>query len=118
MPVNGSEEIAKSQALEGGLTAQLLLKSQEMVSAASQLAETSRKEIETAQKRAAVFVVVFLAIMAVIGIAMLTFCSRKVLKPIIQLQRGAEIIGEGDLDIGPESQVVMKLVGSPEHLTK
>ena len=69
-----------------------------MVSAASQLAETSRKEIKTAQKRAAVFVVAFLVIMAVIGIAMLVFISRKVLKPITQLQRGAEIIGGGDLD--------------------
>jgi len=42
--------------------------------------------------------VVFLVIMAVFGIAMLMFFSRKVLKPITQLQRGAEIIGEGDLD--------------------
>ena len=98
MQASGSEEIAKSQAIEEGLTAQLLLKSQEMVSAASLLAETSRKEIEAAQKRAAVFVVVFLVIMAVFGIAMLMFFSRKVLKPITQLQRGAEIIGEGDLD--------------------
>jgi len=98
MQASGTEEIAKSQALGEGLTAQLLLKSQEMVSAASQLAETSRKEIETAQKRAGVFVVVFLVIMAVFGIAMLLLLSRKVLRPITQLQRGAEIIGEGDLD--------------------
>ena len=98
MEASGSEEDAKSQALEAGLTAQLLLKSQEMVSAASQLAETSRTEIETAQKRAAVFVVAFLVIMAVFGIAMLMLLNRKVLKPITQLQRGAEIIGEGDLD--------------------
>jgi len=98
MQASGSEEIAKSQALEEGLTAQLLLKSQDIVSAASQLAETSRIEIETAQKRAAAFVVVFLVIMAVIGIAVLLLLNRRVLKPITQLQRGAEIIGEGDLD--------------------
>jgi len=80
------------------LTGQLLVKSQDMVSAASQLAERSRKQIETAQKRAQVFVVVFLVIMAAIGIAMLLVISRKVLKPIAQLQRGTEIIGAGDLD--------------------
>jgi len=95
---SGSEEIAKSQELEEALTAQLLLKSQEMVSAASQLAERSRNQIATAQRRAEVFVVVFLVIMAVIGIAMLMVISRRVLGPITQLQRGAEIIGAGDLD--------------------
>ena len=95
---SGSEEIAKAQALEQGLTAQLLLKSQDIVSAASLLAERSRKQIDTARKRAEVFVVVFLVIIAVIGIAMLLVLNRKVLKPITQLQRGAEIIGEGDLD--------------------
>ena len=98
MQVDSSEEIAKSQALEQGLTAQLLLKSQDMVSAASLLAERSRKQIDTAQKRAEVFVVVFLVVIAVIGIAMLVVLNRKVLKPITQLQRGAEIIGGGDLD--------------------
>ena len=92
------EETPKSQELEEALAAKLLLKSQEMVSAASQLADRSRKQIETAQKRAEVVVVVFLVIMAVIGIAMLMVISRRVLKPITQLQRGAEIIGEGDLD--------------------
>ena len=95
---SGSEQIAKSLALEEGLTAQLLLKSQEMVSATSQLAGSSREQISTAQKRAEVFVVVFLVIMAVIGTAMLLLLSRKVLKPITRLQRGAEIIGAGDLD--------------------
>ena len=91
-------EIPKSQELEEALTAKLLLKSQEMVSAASQLADRSRKQIETAQKRAELFLVVFLVIMAVIGIAMLMVISRRILKPITQLQRGAEIIGGGDLD--------------------
>ena len=95
---SGSEEIAKSQALQEGLAAQLLLKSQEMVSAASQLAERSREQIDTAQKRAQVFVVAFLVIMAVMGVAMLAVLSRKVLRPITQLQRGAQIIGAGDLD--------------------
>ena len=91
---SGSGDIAKSEAL----SAQLLSKSQDMVDAASQLAESSRKQIDTAQNRAEVFVVVFLVIIAVIGIAMLILLSRKVLKPITQLQRGAAIIGEGDLD--------------------
>ena len=95
---SGSEEIANSQELEERLTAQLLLKSQEIVSAVSQLAETSRNEIETAQRRAEVFVVVFLVVMAVIGIVTFMVISRRVLKPITQLQRGTEIIGGGDLD--------------------
>ena len=69
-----------------------------MVDAASQLAERSRKQIDTAQNRAEVFVVVFLVIIAVIGIAMLILLNRKVLKPITQLEKGAAIIGEGDLD--------------------
>ena len=98
MQASSSEEIAKSQALEEALTAQLLVKSQEMVSAASQLADRSRKQIETAQERAGLVVVVFLVIIAAIGIAMLMVISRRVLKPITQLQRGAEIIGQGDLD--------------------
>ena len=93
-----SEDIANSQALEEGLTAQLLLKSQDMVSAASLLSERSRKEISSARKRAEVFVVVFLVIIGVIGIAMLIVLNRKVLRPITQLQRGTEIIGGGDLD--------------------
>ena len=94
----GSEEIAKSQEKEERLAGQLLVKSQDMVSAASQLAERSRQQIETAQMRAEVFVVVFLVIIGVIGIAVIILLRRKVLKPITQLQRGAEIIGAGDLD--------------------
>ena len=69
-----------------------------MVDAASQLAVRSRNQIDTAQKKAEVFVVVFLVIIAVIGIAMLIVLNRKVLKPMTHLQRGAEIIGAGDLD--------------------
>ncbi len=93
-----SEELGISQELVERLATKLLLNSQEMVFEASRLARRSREEILDAQDMAALFVVVFVAVMATIIGGTISLIVRKVLKPISQLQRAAEIIGQGDLD--------------------
>ncbi|MEE9247185.1 MAG: ATP-binding protein [Dehalococcoidia bacterium] len=94
---NSGQESEVSQELRERLTTRLLLNSQGMVSEVSRLAVISREEIADAQNRAALFVVLFLVIMALLIVTVLFVFNRKVLKPITQLQMGAEIIGKGDL---------------------
>ena len=80
------------------LETQLLIASQEMVSAASRLAEASRQDIEDAQERARWVVVAFLTTIGIIAVAVLVLLNTKVLRPIARLRSGTEIIGQGNLD--------------------
>ncbi|MDI6761968.1 MAG: ATP-binding protein [Thermodesulfobacteriota bacterium] len=94
----GRKESALSRELEERLAGQLLVKSQAMVSDASQLAEASRAEVAIAQQRSSLLVMVFVAIMAAIIAAVSFMFGRSVVKPIRKLHEGTEIIGAGNLD--------------------
>ena len=80
------------------LETQILISSQEMVSAASQLAENSRQDIDDAQVWARWMILVFLTTMGLVIVLVLLWLTSKVLNPIARLHSGTEIIGQGDLD--------------------
>jgi len=94
----GRKESALSRELEERLVGQLLVKSQAMVSDASQLAEASRAEVAIAQQRSSLLVMVFVAIIAAIIAAVSFMFGRSVVKPIRKLHEGTEIIGAGNLN--------------------
>lgn len=92
-------DIAVYRELEERLIGQLSVELQAIVSNASQLADSSRAEIVTAQQRtgfvAMIFVVIFVAMTA--GAALLANTS--IFKPIATLTQVADDISKGNLDI-------------------
>ena len=92
------KKIALSVEQEERLIAQLMTKSQAMVSRAFQLDETSVREIGAAQDRANLLVMLLIVFIVVAAAATSIFIGRSVLKPLRELQKGTEIIGAGNLD--------------------
>ncbi len=95
---NSSAGNAADSELVERLETQLLFASQEMVSAASQLAEGSRQDITDAEDKARWVVVAFLVVMVAIIGGILFLINKRMLKPITQLQMATAIIGQGNLD--------------------
>jgi len=90
-----SQEV--SLELNQRLEAQLLMKSQTMLFAASRFMEVSRLELTAIQQETCVFVMIAIAILAGILLLVLLVLSRGILEPVLLLQKGAEIIGTGNL---------------------
>jgi signal transduction histidine kinase len=90
-----SQEI--SPELEERLVTELLIKSQSMLSNASRLMEVSRLELVATQQRTVLFVMISVAILAGGIMFALLVQARSILGPILSLQKGAEIIGSGNL---------------------
>ena len=97
--VEGDEkESMVTSELEKRLVSQLTIKSQALVSSASSLHEESQSQLLGAQAASnwlSAFLVVLMA--AIVVVASIT-TTRAVVKPLAQLQEGAEVIGSGDLD--------------------
>ncbi len=87
-----------SPELEERLVAELLLKSQTMLTGASRLMEISRAELSDIQQKTALFTMVSIAILALVILLALVVIVRGILGPVLSLQKGAEIIGSGNLE--------------------
>ena len=85
------------QRLEETLVSQLLVTSQAMVSSASILAGESRQELTEQQQRLSSFTATAIFILALVIVGSLLSTTNSILKPIIKLQQGTEIIGKGNL---------------------
>jgi len=85
------------QELEETLVSQLLVTSQAMVSSASILAEESVQEVTGYQQQLRSFTVTAIFILALVMVVNLLSTMNSILKPIIKLQQGTEIIGKGNL---------------------
>ncbi len=94
---SGPAETALSHELEARLAGQLVTTSQEIISAASHLARASESEVANTQRWTGVLAMLAIALMALIVLANMVLSIRYILKPIDRLQRGIEIIGNGDL---------------------
>lgn len=97
------------QKLEETLVSQLLITSQAMVSNASILAGESRQELTEQQQRLSLFAATAILILAVVIVVSLLSITNSILKPVIKLQQGIEIIGKGNLkyrvDIKGKSEI-------------
>jgi len=94
----GRKESTLSRELEERLVGQLLVKSQAMVSDASQLSVQSQAAIVSAQQRATSLIKVFIILIIAIMAAASFMFSRSVSEPIRKLHEGTEIIGAGNLN--------------------
>ena len=94
--LGGTEEPDASE-LEDRLVAEFLVKSQTMLSGASRLMDTTREEVVNTQQKTVLFIMISVAILTGIVLLVLLVLARSILRPILSLQKGAEIIGSGNL---------------------
>lgn len=92
--------------LQERVIGQMLVKSQAMVSSAFQLTQASHADIDVAQKRITLLLMLFIIIIATVMVATSFLVRRSIIKPIIKLHEGTEIIGTGNLDyeVGTEAK--------------
>jgi signal transduction histidine kinase len=86
-----------SPELKERLIAKLLVKSQTMLSSTSRLMNVSRLELAATQQSTAVFTMISITILTLIILSVLVVVVRVILGPVLSLQKGAEIIGTGNL---------------------
>ena len=92
------EKAALSAQLQERLVGQLSMASQAMVSQASRLSEMKVLEIEAAQERAALSIMLLVVVMVVVLGVDAMLMARSILRPVKELQKGTDIIGAGNLD--------------------
>jgi len=86
-----------SPELEERLVAELSVKSQSMLSDASLLMNFSRVGLAAFQQKVPLFIIFSITVLAGIIFFLLFMVTRDVLKPLLNLQKGVEIVGSGDL---------------------
>ncbi len=93
--IGGEDAIKKDQ--ETRLGSQLLVLSQSSIASAAQLALLSQEEAAAAQRQIVVILCSFIAaLFSVVG-AIVFFLWKNIVDPIARLQKGVEIIGNGNL---------------------
>ncbi len=94
--LSGTEKFGSSE-LEERLVADFLVKSQIMLSGTSRLMDITRAEVSATQQKTVLFVMISVAILAGTILSALVLLARDILRPVLVLREGAEIIGTGNL---------------------
>jgi len=94
----GEKEILIAKEQETMLVNSLLITSQSIINNSFKLAKMIRETESDAHRRVHVLLIISIAIIALGSLAISLVFSRGIIKPILRLQRGAEIVGSGDLD--------------------
>ncbi|MEE8401820.1 MAG: PAS domain S-box protein [Candidatus Hydrothermarchaeaceae archaeon] len=92
------EEISDTWELEHTLASQVMVKTTDMVSDATQLEHLHDQRLISEQHRANLLTITLIAIMAVLLAVNSSWINRSALNPVLRLHRGTEIIGDGNLD--------------------
>lgn len=92
------KEASMAAELEERLVAELSLKSQAIVSGASSLMEGTREELVNVQQKTGLLILVSFTVLAGIFLLVLLVIIGSILRPILFLKKGAEIIGGGNLE--------------------
>jgi len=95
--VPDEERSTTSIELEDRLVSQLIARSQTMVASVSTLARENRQELTERQQQLNMFVLAAIFILAATIVASSFLTIRGVLRPLLKLQVGANIIGRGNL---------------------
>lgn len=105
----GSEKDIAIQKLEERLVTEVLVTSQRMVSSASMLATESSQKLAGQRQQLGLFTTIAVFILVAVIVVSLLSITSSILKPIMKLQHGAEIIGKGDLkhrvDVKTKSEI-------------
>jgi len=92
------EEIDSTDLLEEDMVGQLLVKTQSIISDAATLSEEATREARSTLKFSNNSNVLLLTLLAVVTMTTSVLVTRSISKPLKELTKGAEIIGQGDLD--------------------
>ncbi len=95
-----------SSELEERLIGELLVKSRSMVSPVFQLQQTIQADLVATQQKTILFVVIFIVIFIVFISGILLWIDSSVVKPVLKLKEGSQIIGSGNLNhkVGIDAQ--------------
>jgi signal transduction histidine kinase/HAMP domain-containing protein len=114
--------------LQNRLTTQLLLATQELLTRFIDLTETVNDKLIATQRLTSSLDILALLILGILMISNTVFLQRSVVKPVLQLHEGAEIIGAGNLDhkvgiatpdeIGQLSQAFDRMTDSLQQRTE
>ncbi len=95
---DSEEVISREEELRERLADKLITKSQAMVSDAEQLLESTSQRVISIQQDSSLYVMIMIVIaMLLIAINSMNM-GKGILKPILNLQKGSRIIGEGNFD--------------------
>jgi signal transduction histidine kinase len=113
--------------LRNRLTTQLLLTTQDLLSRFANLSADVNQHLIKTQRLASLLDLVALLMMGFIIVSAIVFLQRSVVKPVVKLHKGAEIIGAGNLDykvgldtrdeIGQLSRAFDQMSGNLKDLT-
>ncbi len=95
---DNEEAIFRKAELRERLADKLITKSQAMVSAAEQLLESTSQRVISIQQDTSLFVMILIVIAMLLIALNSMYMGRSILKPILNLQKGTQIIGKGNLD--------------------
>ncbi len=90
--------VGTGEELQKRLATQLLLATQELTTRFFTLTEEINQKLINTQRLSSFLDMLALSILAVLLAAAMIFLQRSVVKPVLQLHEGAEIIGAGNLD--------------------
>ena len=84
--------------LQDRLIGELLVKSQSTVFHVFQIEQIIHEELNTAQQRSSLLIIIFLVILTVLITAISLWINASIGTPLTKLQKGTQIIGSGNLD--------------------
>ena len=96
--VSTPNEITLVQEQDVRLRVQISVKAQEAVTNAFHLTEISRTKVITAQEWSGLVVLFFIFLLFVFALGAIYFINKTVIKPLVLLHEGTEVIAEGNLD--------------------
>ena len=125
--VAGNPEGGASGELQNRLTTQLLLASQDLLTRFIKLTETINGKLIATQRLISSLDILALLVLGILMISNVVFLQRSVVKPVLKLHEGAEIIGAGNLDhkvglatpdeIGELSQAFDRMTANLQQVT-
>jgi len=92
------EKLYRGSELRNRLADKLITKSQTMVSVSEQLAESAGQKAISVQQNASLFILMLIVAPMLLIFINSIFMGKSFVKPILNLQKGTQIIGEGNLD--------------------
>jgi PAS domain S-box-containing protein len=113
--------------LQNRLTTQLLLATQDLLTRFLNLNEEINRKLIKTQRLTSVLDTIALSLLGILLISSMIFIQRSVVKPVLKLHKGAEIIGAGNLDykvglatpdeIGQLSQAFDRMTANLQEIT-
>ena len=102
--ISDQKEHSLAQEVETRTISQLLVKAQEAITNAFQLTALSRTKVIAAQERSGLLVALFILLLLAFAAGAMFIINQTVIKPLVLLHKGTEVIAGGNLDYNVDIQ--------------